>query len=146
MIALERDSTYKDLFNSLGFAVIVTTLFVSVGKTLTNYYFTIAIVVVVLVILPLIYHDYCRNRDVWFNAKQKMLQHSQRRKDFNKIRRKGVFIRLPVRDDEGKPRAHSDGFVDKVKTLYRHDVRSVTIVEDFVGCGDNDGNSYCPLA
>ena len=135
------DSTYKDLFKSFGVAVVGATLYVSVGKALTENYFIIAIVVAALTILPLAYHDYRRNHEMWFNAKQKMLQRSQRIEQFKKNHRKGASLKLSAvhREKMGRTRAHSEGYIE-VKGNHKRDVRNALLVGGLMGCGVNNTN------
>ena len=55
---MKLDRNYDDFFNSVGFAIVLCTMIVAVGKSITNYYFFYIITFVVLLILSMAIYNY----------------------------------------------------------------------------------------
>ena len=131
---MKKDKTYKDMINSFGFAIIVSTVLVSVGKATTSHYFTVAIVAFALVVVPLAYLDYRRSRGKWLKSKEGMLQKHSKAHQFNMLRRKAVRIKEFSHNEvmmlkRVKKRSHSDGLIYRCKMIYKHDAHDATIEE-----------------
>ena len=56
---MKIDSSYEDLFSSLGVAIVICILVVSIGKSVTHYYFVYIVVFLLLLITILAVYDYC---------------------------------------------------------------------------------------
>lgn len=52
--------TYEDFFVSIGYAISVCTLLVSIGKCLTGYYFICILTLALLIMVPLAVYDYLK--------------------------------------------------------------------------------------
>ena len=57
-IVMKTDRSYEDFFSSLGVALIICTLIVSIGKLITQYYFCYIIICSLLIIISLMVYDY----------------------------------------------------------------------------------------
>ena len=55
---MKIDSTYRGLFNSIGYSVIMCTLLVSAGKYFTSYYFLVLILTLIVIFVSLAICDY----------------------------------------------------------------------------------------
>ena len=72
---MKIDESYEDFFYSLGVALIICTLFVSIGKLITDYYFLYVVICSLLIIVSLTIYDYRRHKVELQSLKKVRKQH-----------------------------------------------------------------------